>query len=161
MSALDALLAVYPDARIIQTHRDPLKVMGSVASILYATAWIRSDAVDPAKVLQWFGGEACALLLESAMRIRDSGAAEEDQFFDVRYGDLMADPSGTISGIYEHFQIEYSAEAEARMRAYLGAKPKDKHGVHRYSFEDTGFDLETERRRFVAYQERYGVPSEV
>ena len=103
----------------------------------------------------------CALLLENAMRIRDSGIADENQFFDVRYGDLMADPSRTISGIYEHFQIEYSAEAEARMRAYQEAKPKDKHGVHRYSFEDTGFDLETERRRFVAYQERYGVPSEV
>jgi Sulfotransferase family len=161
MATLDALLAVYPDARIIQTHRDPLKVMGSVASILYATAWVRSDALDTDQVLQWFGGESCSFLLENAMRVRNSGIVDAQQFFDVRYQDLMQDPFGTIRGIYEHFGVPYSAEAEARMRAYLAAKPKDKHGAHQYAFEDTGFDLETERRRFAAYQERYRVPSEV
>ncbi|HEX7408400.1 MAG TPA: sulfotransferase [Candidatus Binatia bacterium] len=161
MATLDALLAVYPDARIIQTHRDPLKVMGSVASILYATAWVRSDGLDPEQVLQWFGGESCSFLLENAMRVRNSGIVDAQQFFDVRYQDLMQDPFGTIRGIYEHFGVPYSAEAEARMRAYLAAKPKDKHGAHQYAFEDTGFDLETERRRFAAYQERYRVPSEV
>jgi hypothetical protein len=161
MATLDALLAVYPDARIIQTHRDPLKVMGSVASILYATAWVRSDALDTEQVLQWFGGESCSFLLENAMRVRNSGIVDAQQFFDVRYQDLMQDPFGTIRGIYEHFGVPYSAEAEARMRAYLAAKPKDKHGAHQYAFEDTGFDLETERRRFAAYQERYRVPSEV
>ena len=161
MATLDALLAVYPDARIIQTHRDPLKVMGSVASILYATAWVRSDGLDPEQVLQWFGGESCSFLLENAMRVRNSGIVDAQQFFDVRYQDLMQDPFDTIRGIYEHFGVPYSAEAEARMRAYLAAKPKDKHGAHQYAFEDTGFDLETERRRFAAYQERYRVPSEV
>jgi hypothetical protein len=161
MATLDALLAVYPDARIIQTHRDPLKVMGSVASILYATAWVRSDALDPEQVLQWFGGESCAFLLDNAMRVRNSGIVDARQFFDVRYQDLTQDPFGTIRGIYEHFGVSYSAEAEARMRTYLAAKPKDKHGAHQYAFEDTGFDLETERRRFAAYQERYRVPSEV
>jgi hypothetical protein len=161
MATLDALLAVYPDARIIQTHRDPLKVMGSVASILYATAWVRSDGLDPEQVLQWFGGESCSFLLENAMRVRNSGIVDAQQFVDVRYQDLMQDPFDTIRGIYEHFGIPYSAEAEARMRAYLAAKPKDKHGAHQYAFEDTGFDLETERRRFAAYQERYRVPSEV
>lgn len=161
MATLDALLAVYPDARIIQTHRDPLKVMGSVASILYATAWVRSDALDTEQVLQWFGGESCSFLLENAMRVRNSGIVDAQQFFDVRYQDLTQDPFGTIRGIYEHFGVPYSAEAEARMRAYLAAKPKDKHGAHQYAFEDTGFDLETERRRFAAYQERYRVPSEV
>jgi Sulfotransferase family len=161
MATLDALLAVYPDARIIQTHRDPLKVMGSVASILYATAWVRSDGLDAEQVLQWFGGESCSFLLENAMRVRNSGIVDAQQFFDVRYQDLTQDPFGTIRGIYEHFGVPYSAEAEARMRAYLAAKPKDKHGAHQYAFEDTGFDLETERRRFAAYQERYRVPSEV
>jgi hypothetical protein len=51
-------------------------------------------------------------------------------------------------------------EAESRMRAYLAAKPKDKHGAHRYSFESTGRDRDSERRRFAAYQARFGVPSE-
>jgi len=161
MASLDALLAIYPDARIIQTHRDPLKVMGSVASILYATAWVRSDAVDARRILQWFGGASCAALLDNAARVRDSGLADAKQFFDVRYHALVSDPFDTIAGIYEHFGLAYTADAEARMRAYLAAKPKDQHGAHQYSFADTGFGLETERRRFAAYQQRYGVPSEV
>ncbi len=161
MAALEALLAVYPDARIVQTHRDPLQVMGSVASILCATAWVRSDAVDPARILQWFGGASCAALLANAERVRQSGIVAAEQFFDVRYEDLVRDPCGTIAGIYRHFGFRYTAEAQSRMRAYLAAKPKDRHGAHRYSFADTGFDRDTERRRFAAYQERYGVLSEV
>lgn len=161
MAALDALLALYPDARIVQTHRDPLQVMGSVASILCATAWVRSDAVDPARILQWFGGASCAALLANAERVRQSGIVGVEQFFDVHYHDLVRDPFGTIAGIYQHFGLRYTAEAQSRMRAYLAAKPKDRHGAHQYSFGDTGFDRDTERRRFAAYQERYGVPSEV
>jgi len=161
MSSLDALLAVYPDARVIQTHRDPLAVMASVVSILFATAWVRSDAVDVDRLLQWFGGESCAGLLDHASSVRDSGVADAGQFLDVRYCDMMEGPFSTIAKVYDHFGLEYTAEAETRMRRYLAAKPKGKHGAHRYSFDDTGFDLMTERRRFTAYQERYGVPSEL
>jgi len=66
----------------------------------------------------------------------------------------------TIAALYAHFGLRYSSEAEARMRAYLGAKPKGKHGAHRYAFSATGFDRELERARFRVYQERYGVRSE-
>ena len=161
LSSLAALFAVYPDARVVQTHRDPLQVMASVVSILFGTAWVRSDEVDADLLLQWFGGESCAHMLAKAVALRDSGAVDAEQFFDVRYCDLTRDPFGTIAGVYEHFGLAYGAEAESRMRAYLAAKPKGRHGAHRYAFADTGFDLETERRRFAAYQERFGVPSEV
>jgi hypothetical protein len=161
MASLDALLAVYPDARIVQTHRDPLTVMASSASILYATAWVRSDEVDAERILSWFSGEACAYLLDGAVRLRDSGHVDPAQFFDVRYHDLMSDPVGTIGNLYERFGLHLSDRTAASIRAYLEAKPKGKHGAHRYSFADTGFDRERERARFAAYQERYGVPSEV
>lgn len=159
MSALDALFAVYPDARVVQTHRDPLTVMASVASILFATAWVRSDAVDPAAVLGWFTGETCEHLLGNAMRVRDAG--RESHFADVRYEDLVRDPIAAIARVYDRFGLAFSAEAESRMRAYLAAKPKGRHGAHRYEFENTGFDRAAERRRFAAYQRRYGVASEV
>lgn len=158
MASLDALFALYPDARVVQTHRDPLTVMASVASILFATAWVRSDAVDPQAVLGWFTGETCAHLLGNAMRVRDAG--RESQFADVVYADLMRDPIAAIARLYERFDLAFSAEAESRMRAYLAAKPKGRHGAHRYEFENTGFDREAERRRFADYQDRYGVPSE-
>lgn len=158
MSALDALFAVYPDARVVQTHRDPLTVMASVASILFATAWVRSDAVDPKAVLGWFTGETCAHLLANAMRVRDAG--REHQFADVVYADLVRDPIATIARLYDRFGLPFSSDAESRMRAYLDAKPKGRHGAHRYEFENTGFDRAAERERFTAYQQRYGVPSE-
>lgn len=161
LGALRALLAVYPDARIVQTHRDPLRVMASVASILYSTAFVRSDAVDPEQVLQWFTGETCRALLDGATALRETETLPPDQVFDVCYGDLMADPIGAIAGIYHHFAIPFRAEAESRMRATLAAKPQGRHGLHRYEFGHTGFDREAERRRFADYQERYRVASEL
>jgi hypothetical protein len=158
LAALDALFAVYPDARVVQTHRDPLTVMASVASILFATAWVRSDAVDPKAVLGWFTGDTCARLLANAQRVRDAG--REDRFADVVYADLMRDPIASIAGVYERFALPFSAEAESRMRAYLAARPKGRHGAHRYEFENTGFDRGVERARFADYQRRHAVPSE-
>jgi len=160
LPVLDALLDVYPDARIVITHRDPLKILPSVASILYSTMWVRSDAVDAQALLGWFTGETCAVLLERMTALRASGRVDPQQFFDVRYEDLVKRPIETIAGIYAHFGIGFSADAERRMRDYLASKPKGKHGEHRYDFASTGFDLATERERFRAYRERYGVPSE-
>ncbi len=160
LSQLEPLLAVYPDARIVFTHRDPLRVLPSVASILFSTAWVRSDAVDPEAVLGWFTGDTCAHLLDGMSALRDRGVLREQQCIDVRYADLVGRPFETLGGIYDHFGISFSHEAEQRMRDYLDAKPKGKHGEHQYSFSDTGLDLEAERERFRGYYERYGVPSE-
>jgi hypothetical protein len=161
MNWLPALLAVYPDACIVQTHRDPLQVMGSVASLLSAILWMRSDDVDPAIIAASFGGEAFAAQLEGVMRLRDSGAIDPGQFCDVVYADLISDPWGTIAGVYEHFGFELAPRARERMERYLAAKPKGKFGRHEYSFGELGLDLARERARFARYQERYGVKSEV
>jgi hypothetical protein len=157
---LGSLLDVYPDARVVITHRDPLKILPSVASILFSTMWVRTDAVDVDALLGWFTGETCAGLLERAEAVRASGKVAAGQFFDVRYADLTRDPIRTIAGIYDHYGIEFSAEAERRMRDYIAHKPKGKHGAHRYEFEHTGLDLAAERERFRDYRERYGVPAE-
>lgn len=99
--------------------------------------------------------------IEAALRARDKGCVDPRQFHDVRYADLMRDPFGTIAKLYDHFGLVLTGGALARMRAYLAAKPRAKHGAHRYSFDDLGLDLAAERRRFAAYQERFRVPSEV
>jgi hypothetical protein len=161
LAALRPLLAVYPDARIVVTHRDPLEILPSVASILYSTAWVRSDAVDPTAMLGWFTGETCLGLLDAMTELRGSSDVDPAQFHDVRYAELVARPFETIAALYDHFGLRFSGEAEARMRAYLAVKPKGKHGAHRYDFAATGFDLLTERERFRPYRERYGVVSRV
>lgn len=160
LGALDALLAVYPDARIVWTHRDPLTVMASVASILFATAWVRSDAVDAEQVLSWFTGETCAALLAAGSAVRDRADLDDARFCDLRYVDLVRDPLAAVAGIYERFELPFAGAAEARIRAAVEARPPGRHGAHRYDFANTGFDPRAERRRFRDYQERYDVPSE-
>jgi hypothetical protein len=161
LGQLDPLLRVFPDARIIQTHRDPLKTLASVVSILYSTAYVRSDAVDPDAILGWFTGDTCLALLERAEAVRESGLLPAAQVHDLLYADMVENPIEAVGRAYAHFEMPFSEAARLKMRSYLASKPKGKHGDHSYEFEHTGFDLETERARFADYQARYGVPTEL
>jgi len=158
---LDVLFTVYPDARLVITHRDPLKILPSVTSILYSTIWVRTDEVDVEALLGWFTGETCMALVERMIALRESGKVDPRQFFDVRHEELVKRPIPTIAAIYDHFGMDFSAEAERRIRDYIAHKPKDRHGAHRYEFGHTGFDLDAERERFRPYRERFGIPAEV
>lgn len=153
---LEALFATYPDAGVILTHRDPLEVAGSLASLTATLRSTFSDAVDPAEVgaemtSRWARGMARAL------RARESGRAAPEQFFDVRYADLVRDPLGTVRRIYAHFDMRLTEAAEDRMRRFLTANPKDKHGRHRYSLGEFGLDPVAERARYRAYRERFAL----
>ena len=110
LGALSQLLAEYPDARVVVTYRDPLKLLPSVASILYSTAWVRSDAVDAQAVLGWFTPETCSRLLDSMSELRAAGTLPARQVCDVRYADLMARPFETLAAVYDHFGIPLRAE---------------------------------------------------
>jgi hypothetical protein len=156
---LEALLAVYPDARIVWTHRDPLRVLASMASLAATLYWLRSDRVDLRRVARQTS-RSVAFLLEKATRQRDAGIVPEERVFDVRYQQLVDDPFGTLRALYDHFGMPWSAEAEQRMRAHLAARPQHRHGEHRYAFADTGLDPARERERFAPYRTHFGVPEE-
>jgi hypothetical protein len=157
---LDALLAVYPDARVVWTHRDPLVVLPSMASLASTLYWLRSDRVEPPSIARQMA-RSIAFMLDKACAWRDAGLLPPERVFDLRYADLLRDPIGALRGLYGHFGMRLTAEAEVRMGAYLRARPRHRRGAHRYAFEDTGLDRESERRRFAAYQERFAVPSEL
>lgn len=161
MNWLETLFEVYPDARVIQTHRDPLQIMGSTVSLISAILWMRTKAVDPEGVKLAFGPAYYEPQLYEVMRLRDEGIVPAAQFHDIRFHDLMESPFESIRQAYEFFGWTLTPEAEARMRAYLDHKPRGKFGKHFYSFQDLGLDLETERARYLGYQERFNVPSEV
>jgi hypothetical protein len=160
LGLLPVLLGEYPDARIVITHRDPLKVLPSVVSILYSTAFVRSDAVDAETFKGWFSPETCRALLDAMCALRDAGRVPEAQFCDVLYADVLRDPAGAVGRVYERFGLAFQPELGERIRAYVAAKPRGKHGAHRYAFAQLGRDAGTERERFRSYQERFGVPSE-
>jgi hypothetical protein len=161
MSWLDTLFEVYPDARIVQTHRDPLQIMGSTVSLIAAIMWMRAERLDPELLKLAFGPAYYEPQLYRVMQQRDSGIFPENAFHDVRFQDLMDAPWTIIEGVYSHFGWQYTDQARSRMKTYLENKPRGKHGKHSYSFHDLGLDLGTERARYRAYQERYDVKSEV
>jgi len=153
--ALDALLAEYPDARIIQTHRDPLRVMASMAS--HATVLRRafSDEADPRQIAsdwsrRW--GDA----LNGFLAARDR--ADASRFMDVAYDDIENRPLETIRGIYAFLGWPLEPEAERSMQAFLDANPKNKHGVHRYSLAEYGLSRSDELIRYADYCKRFDIP---
>ena len=88
---------------------------------------------------------------------RDGGVAPAERFLDVRYADLVDDPLAVVRRIYDHFEMPLRPAAEARMHAYVGATPKDQHGVHEYSLAQFALDAHTESDRYGDYRARFGV----
>ena len=159
LSMLGHFFAEYPDARVIQTHRDPLKVLASTADMIATLRWQRSDRVDYGEFARRIGF-GYPLLLDAALEQRRSGAVPGERFVDVRYADLMKDPVGTLRSVYEQLGMELTAETADRMRAHLESRPKGRHGDRRYRFEHLGFEEGELREKFAAYMEHFDVPRE-
>lgn len=156
---LDILLETYPDARIIQTHRDPIKCMASTTNLMGCLYAMRSDQpFDSDAFEDIMMGEATARRLEHVMEQRARGVVPEASICDSRYQDLMDDPLGCVETIYRHFEMPLTDRVRERMRAYLAAKPRGKFGAHRYTVSDEEI---AERRYFRRYQQHYDVPDEV
>jgi hypothetical protein len=155
---LDALLAEYPDALIVQTHRDPLNVISSIAAL---THHLRRMGTDESNVAECAAQsyEEIVVGLDRATALRDSGAVPADRVIDVQFADFISDPWATIKDIYESLGRELSPDTATKMRDFLAAHPGDG-GRGRYTWSDTGLDAEEVRDRVRAYQERYGVPTE-
>ena len=161
MGAMPALMAEYPDACIVQTHRDPLQSMASTGSLLAAHAWMRAREVDVPLIKLGFAGEGMASRIASVLAVRDRHPKAAERFHDVRFSDLMNRPIETLRSIYEKFSIGFGKQQEDRIRTYLDSKPRDKYGRHEYRVEDLGVDVAEERARFRAYQDRFSVESEI
>lgn len=158
---LPALFEVYPDARIIHTHRDPLKVSASLVKLLRTLYWQRSDKdFDAPGFDELLVPEQTARRLERVIDQRDSGQIPGDQIVDSQFADLMADPVASLRRIYEAFDMPFTEDTAQGIRNYLARKPRHKHGANEYRQLSPEM-IERLRPVFRRYQERYGVPNEV
>jgi len=154
LSALEELCAVYPDVGVIMTHREPLEVLASEASLHTVLRQTFSDSVDPAAVGREMT-ELTAAEIRAGLETRDHDCAPPERFLDVRYRDLVKDPIGAVRRVYTHFDIPFTTIAEARMRRYMAETTKDKHGAHVYSLTQFGLNPDQERERYREYRERF------
>jgi Sulfotransferase family len=159
LSQLPALFRAYPDAQVVVTHRDPLRVIGSLCNLMAALHWMRSDHVDYDAIVRAmsFG---FPFLCERVMKQRDAGEVPNERISDLRYADLVRDPIASVRSLYARWGRTLPAEAETRMRRLLEGRRQTRRGAHEYAFETTGLDRETERAKYAPYLERYGVVAE-
>ncbi len=155
---LDDLFAEYPDALIVQTHRDPLNVISSIAALTHHLRRMGSDESNIAECAAQ-SYEEIVVGLEREMALRAAGAIPAGRVIDVLFTDFMNDPWTTIKDIYQRLGRELKPEAAQRMRDFLATHPGDG-GASRYTWADTGLDTDEVRERVSAYQDRYGVPTE-
>jgi Sulfotransferase family len=155
---LDDLLAAYPDACIVLTHRDPARTMPSTASTAAMVRWLRTDCVD-LDVLSELIGALFGDALNSIARRRDDGSLP-GTYGDVRFADLMDDPVAAVAGAYEAIGRKLTDGHGEAITRYVAAKPRGQLGTHRYTAEDWGFDAAKLRTDLAAYMDRFAVPVE-
>jgi hypothetical protein len=159
LSTLAALFAEYPDARVIHTHRDPRKFIGSLVSLLAVVRFMRSDRDDRA-VLGPMMEMTYQLFLEQAIAQRTDGTIPNDQIVDTHFLELMADPVAMLRRVYEQLGYDWPKGHDRAITGYLDSKPKAKHGAHTYAYADLGLDDAHIRATFAAYVAHYGITEE-
>ena len=159
MGTLPDLFAAYPDARVILTHRDPIRFLGSVANLTTTLQWMRSDSVAPSE-----SGPTMLfiyqMMMDMVMGQRASGEVPDDQIADLLFRDLVSDPVPALQAVYDRLGLEFSDELAAAIPAYLADKPKDKFGKHVYDPAALGLDESAVRAQFTDYIAHHNIPLE-
>lgn len=154
---LDTLLATFPDAWIVHTHRDPARCVASLCSMLAHARGFFSDRVDPHEIgRQWLARTLRMVKRGTSARERIG----ERPFLDVHYRELLDDPVKVIHRICDGVGAPLPAEGDRKMRAFLAAHPQHEHGVHAYGLADFGLGEAEVRGAFAAYRDRYAIAAE-
>jgi len=155
MLHLDLVFDHYPEASIIQTHRDLLETLPSLASMSLELRRLASDDVDPLEAALY--AELTARhRIDRLLEVRRSRA--DPRFVDVWFADAVSDPIGEIERIYARLDLTLSTEAREGMTSWADANRRDQRPSHEYTLEKFGFREEDVLRDFAEYREAYVIP---
>jgi len=154
MLSLDALVASYPDARFLWSHRDPTEVLGSVCSLIhYTRSWSsdRDDSVElgAEQLDRWWTA------VERAMEFRERTG--DDCFADVSFGDLQTDPVEVLAGALERLGFPFDRRSRTSVEAWAASHAPGAHGIHSYELSDFGLSPGQVRERFAPYCRAFGI----
>ena len=150
---LPELLSAYPDAVLVQPHRDPVTVMASISRLIEVIRTVSFGAIDRAALGEellhlWHDGQVRSMAFRTAN--------PQVKVHDLRFKDIVADPVEAVRGVYAHAQMDFTAETECAVRGWWAANPADKHGQHRYELADYGLTREQVERVYADYIATYG-----
>jgi hypothetical protein len=155
LEQLGPLMSTFPDATVALTHRDPLAVVASAATMLAYGDRIRRTRVDPPRVAAYWM-DRVEQLLRACVRDRELLPAERS--LDVLFHEFMADDVASVERIYELASLPMTAEARAALDAFMIENPRGKHGRIVYDLKaDFGLDPDQARERFRFYFDRFEV----
>lgn len=150
---MDLFFKIFPDVRVIQTHRDPVQTIPSFSSLVLGIRKSGSDNVDTERLgRQW--SERMRRAMESCMDFRKE---REDRFFDIRYDELIVDPMAQIQKIYDFVEMELTDDVKSRMQQWAVENSRDKRPEHHYTLEQFGYTEAGLARDFARYRERFGL----
>jgi hypothetical protein len=158
LQQLEHLFAEFPDARVVVTHRDPIKSVGSIFGLLFAhrTQFGNSQVEpDPSAIRDIVEGGVYGLNKLIAWR---DDPAQESRFVDVYYRDVEADPVAAMKGVYDKLGIPFTDQVAGEIAGYVRNNRKGKYGAHTYSLADYGLSEAEIREKFRFYTDRFNVP---
>jgi hypothetical protein len=154
---IETLLKIYPDARLVWCHRDPLTATGSFCSLMK----LGHQSVGLTPDLEWIRENYPWQAVEHANRIMDArDKLGRDRMIDVHYADLIRDPIPAMQKLYKSLGDEFTQDADAGMRGWLADNPQDKFGKHEYKLAQFGLTPDKVRGMFERYLSQYEVERE-
>jgi hypothetical protein len=136
---LEAYLTVFPDVRVIVTHRDPVKAVPSLCSLsmrVRSSLYFEDDLEKMGNRLLGLSIAGRKRILEARLRLK------EEQFYDCKYEEFIGNPIGMVRRIYKFVQAELSPKVESEMQQYLESSKRGIHNRHEYCLGDFGLNAE-------------------
>jgi hypothetical protein len=151
LHGLDALFAVWPDAKVIQTHRDPVETIPSICSFIRTLHSLATDEVDDTGI-----GDAWSAMF--ARSIRRAMALRErmpERFCDVWYDDTVHAPRKVADEVFAFLGEPFDDGAWSEMERWRDANRREARPTHEYTLDQFGLSRERIEREFAEYRERF------
>lgn len=158
---LDVMMKVFPETKVIQTHRDPSMTTGSFLSMVAHGYGMFSDSPDPQEISRhWY--RKCRRMVDRGMKYRQSldPESESNTFLDIQFTNLISDPIATLEKIYTFMSLDFDSETETSARNLLNQHGRHRFGRHVYSLSDFGLSTDGIRSDFQDYRTEYAIPDE-
>ena len=152
LGVVEVLLEAFPDAKVVQTHRDPFETIPSICSLQLFMWQLGCDDPDPLECGALWGNN-WKLALRHALEMRES--RYPDRFIDIWYKDVATDPVGQVRKIYEATGRSLTDAAAAQVQKWADENRRDNRPPHEYTMEKFGFSEAQLAEDFRAYRERF------